>query len=94
MDCLHFCLSLTLYYQLSCRELRVPVVQIADKPTLTNYLLNLNYQCHQLRNRQEFQSWFLSFLSLSYAFGFTQEEIVAVYYQKNQINFQRQDQKY
>lgn len=79
---------------MSCRELAVTVVEVADKNTLTNYLLNLNYQCHQLSNRQEFESWFLSFLSLSYAFGFTQEEIVAVYYQKNQVNFQRQNQKY
>lgn len=93
VDCLHFCLSLTIYYKIQ------PIFQMADHFKLDDYALtqafwNLNTTTSWINSEDTFYTWMYTFLVLGQQLGFSLEQITDKYFEKANINFQRQDQGY
>jgi dimeric dUTPase (all-alpha-NTP-PPase superfamily) len=48
----------------------------------------------QEKSSQSYQNMWKSFLGLGHTLELTEEDIIDAYYNKNKVNFQRQDQGY
>lgn len=92
VDGLHFILSLGL--DLGFRYEPTP---IHTKDSLTDAFLRLFHAINtfkQERSNHAYQSMWVSFLELGRSLELDENEIMDAYYNKNKVNFQRQDQGY
>jgi dimeric dUTPase (all-alpha-NTP-PPase superfamily) len=94
VDCLHFILSIGLYYKYSNIELTPLNSTNSD---LTPTFLGLNLSISNFINSSSKEGYiniFYNFLLLGNLLGFTEEDIENAYVSKNEINHERQDQGY
>lgn len=93
VDCLHFCLSLTIYYKIQ-PTFHMGDLSKRDDFALTQAFWNLNTTSGWINSEDTFYTWMYTFLVLGQQLGFNLEQIKAKYFEKANINFQRQDQGY
>lgn len=94
VDCLHFVLSLVLFYNLPLKIIQLPSSFGADRLTLTKIFWQLNRDCYQINDPTLFPQWIRNFLALASALKLTQDLVVDAYHLKNQLNFARQKNDY
>jgi dimeric dUTPase (all-alpha-NTP-PPase superfamily) len=56
--------------------------------------MNLFYKGASLRSKDDIKSWYVHYLELGYGLGFNIGEIKQAYFDKNKINFNRQENNY
>lgn len=93
VDCLHFCLSLSIYYKTSV-SFHMGEVGRLDDYGLTQAFWHLNTASNWIYSSEYFYTWMYTFLVLGQQLGFSFAQIEAKYFEKANINFQRQDQGY
>lgn len=95
VDCLHFILSIGLELDVRPNLEWDDICHYDDD--ITNLFLDFNIKIQDLRHWESDDSWielFEDFYILGKMLGFTWEEIEQAYFEKNQINHQRQNHGY
>lgn len=93
VDCLHFILSLSIYYNMKKIEFEIPI-NVYDKYELTNKVLSLIQDALNISNAYDCEKFIINLFDLSYTFGFEANSIIEFYKKKNEINFKRQKENY
>lgn len=92
VDGLHFLLSLGIDIDIRYETQTVEPFDQLTQGFLRIYSTIEAFQ--QSQNRTTYQDMFTTFLSVGKTLGFTEEDVMAAYYSKNEVNFQRQEEGY
>ncbi len=94
VDGLHFIVSLSLAFGVST-SFKIKDDQVLDdKHLLTKRFLGLIDKINNLNDKNVIEEWLHQYVRLGYNLGFDITSIIAGYHKKNNVNHQRQDQKY
>ncbi|MGL4647559.1 MAG: dUTP diphosphatase [Mycoplasmoidaceae bacterium] len=94
VDCLHFILSIGLFYQLESFDYEIKIKAQKDKLALSNFFMDLISEVKDLDSQKKVISFMLQLFELAYDLGLTFDEIVNAYLEKNKVNYQRQIENY
>lgn len=98
IDVLHFTLSLSIEYQIKLPQTEHISVCCcccqSDQNKMINYFLELNSEMMKLLKKENFLNWFNKFIEIGNLFEFTASEIENAYFEKLNINHQRQQNNY
>lgn len=93
VDGLHFILSLGLEKGYTFLETDIqPATGNETSQFLQVFTDGVTFQ--QARNQENYKNLFISFIQLGNLLGFSEHEVQQAYYDKNKVNFQRQDDGY
>lgn len=95
VDNIHFLLSLGLHkgYTFSTLE----TTQKAEQKNMTitfNELFATCLQFYKEQTKEHYKAMFQMYIQLASMLGFSEQDIMEAYYEKNEVNFQRQDEGY
>lgn len=95
VDNIHFLLSLGLHkgYTFSTLE----TTQNAEQKHMTitfNELFATCMQFYKEQTKEHYKAMFQMYIQLASMLGFSEQDIMEAYYEKNEVNFQRQDEGY
>lgn len=93
VDNIHFLMSLGLDAGFTYTSVELPQ-QTDDLTQAFNIVFAHILEFSKQRNQQQYEQMFASFLLLGSMLGFSEEDIQEAYYEKNKINFARQDEGY
>lgn len=94
VDGIHFITSLCIAKKIE-PIIKVPSVSLTnDKDELTQLFNDLFGSLYKLSSAREIKIWYGKYLALGEALGFSLQEIVSAYIDKNNVNHQRQDSHY
>lgn len=93
VDCLHFILSLYLYYGVTQTEFIIDE-KLFDEKQLTNKMLELIQSVNNINDSQACILFIYNLFSICKTLGFNSDEIINFYINKNNINHSRQEQNY
>ncbi|KAB2334176.1 dUTP diphosphatase [Bacillus mesophilum] len=94
VDGVHFILSLGIELQY---ESAAPVIEAADQNDINEQFLAVFEQIHQFRaekTRASYEKLFLVYLQLGQLLGFSAADIERAYFEKNEVNYERQKENY
>lgn len=94
IDGIHFITSICIYKKIKPEFNFKILKETNDKDLITKYLLNLFNEINHFDSNAKIKKWYESYLSFATMLGFSLEDIKNGYLKKNQINFQRQKDKY
>ncbi|MDP4169636.1 MAG: dUTP diphosphatase [Bacillota bacterium] len=95
VDGLHFLLSIGI--ELGFQDIEFDIEDHSDLSSISSQFLEIYYatvEFRLIRNEQQFKGLFSLFLQLGKMLGFTFIEIEQAYFQKNDVNYQRQQNGY
>jgi dimeric dUTPase (all-alpha-NTP-PPase superfamily) len=69
-------------------------IKLLSKQDITKQIMNLFYKGTSLHSKDDIKSWYVDYLELGYGLGFSIDEIKKAYFNKNKINFNRQENNY
>lgn len=93
VDCLHFILSLYLYYGVEQTEFEIEEVFLNEKQ-LTNKMLELIQSVNNINDSQSCIVFIYNLFFICKTLGFDWNDILNFYINKNNINHSRQQQNY
>ncbi len=93
VDCLHFILSLSLYYKMEKTEFNI-LENNYDKDQLTDKILDLIKASTNINDAHDCEVIIIKLFELCKTFDFTWKDIIDFYKKKNDINHQRQKDNY
>jgi dimeric dUTPase (all-alpha-NTP-PPase superfamily) len=94
VDGLHFISSLSIAFNVDMDFFIPDNISILNKKSLTIVFNKLFSSMETLNDANGVKEWFKNYLILGYQLNFTFNDIHKAYFEKNQINFQRQQENY
>lgn len=94
VDCLHFILSIGLDIEKENIEVTFPTYGIKEHEFITERFLDVVEISTNMRYDDYYRDLLTCFLELGYMLGFTWEQVVQAYKDKNQVNHARQENGY
>jgi dimeric dUTPase (all-alpha-NTP-PPase superfamily) len=94
VDGIHFICSLSIAKNIDHDFFIPDDIHLLNKKDLTLYFNKLFSRMASLNDPTGIKEWFKDYLVLGYHLGFTYEDIYKAYFEKNQINFKRQEENY
>lgn len=94
VDGLHFILSIGIDQGFQTDSIAVSTIKGADETELFNRVFSAVIRVKELCTLENYLVLFGVFLSLGSKLGFSETDIQAAYYLKNEVNFARQDSDY
>lgn len=94
VDGIHFITSLALAKKCDSYIELPEIYKKPSKEELTDIFLDLSHSIKKINTKKSIIKWYKNYLILGIKLGFTINEIVDSYIEKNRVNFQRQENKY
>lgn len=93
-DGIHFISSIVIHYGVESIFDIPNDIQLMSKEELTNQFNKLFNMSKNLSNSSDIINWYQEYLVLGYGLGFNIEDIKKAYFEKNKVNYQRQENNY